>query len=40
LAEHVQAQAEFVETQLQPCWDAAQAGCGHVFFVDAAQGQR
>ena len=36
LAEHVQAQAEFLETQLKPCLDAAQAGCGHVFFVDAA----
>jgi transposase len=36
LAEHVQAQAEFLETQLKPCLDAAQAGDGHVFFVDAA----
>src|SRR5271156_5545189 len=36
LAEHVETQATFLETQLQPCLDAAQAGHGHVFFVDAA----
>jgi transposase len=36
LAEHVQAQANFLETQLKPCLDAAVAGNGHVFFVDAA----
>jgi transposase len=35
-AEHVETQAAFLETQLQPCLDAAQAGQGHVFFVDAA----
>lgn len=29
-------QREFLNTQLQPVLDAAQAGCGHVFFVDAA----
>jgi transposase len=36
LAEHVEAQAAFLETELKPCLDAAQAGRGHVFFVDAA----
>jgi transposase len=36
LAEHVATQAAFLDTQLQPCLDAAQAGEGHVFFVDAA----
>jgi hypothetical protein len=36
LAEHVAAQAAFRETKLKPCLDAAQAGVGHVFFVDAA----
>jgi transposase len=36
LAEHVQTQAAFLETELQPRLDAAQAGEGHVFFVDAA----
>jgi transposase len=36
LAEHVQAQADFLETQLKPRLDAALAGDGHVFFVDAA----
>jgi DDE superfamily endonuclease len=36
LAEHVRAQAEFLETQLKPCLDAAVAGAGHVLFVDAA----
>ena len=36
LAEHVQDQAEFLDTQLKPKLDAAEAGQGHVFFVDAA----
>ena len=36
MAEHVRAQAEFLEAQLKPCLDAAVAGDGHVFFVDAA----
>jgi transposase len=36
LAEHVQTQAEFLATELKPRLDAAQAGDGHVFFVDAA----
>jgi transposase len=36
LAEHVAAQAEFLDTELKPKLDAAQAGHGHVFFVDAA----
>ena len=36
MAEHVQAQAEFLDTKLKPKLDAAQAGQGHVFFVDAA----
>jgi transposase len=36
LAEHVRAQAEFLEAQLKPRLDAAVAGDGHVFFVDAA----
>lgn len=36
MAEHVAIQAEFLETQLKPALDAALAGCGHVFFVDAA----
>src|SRR4051812_12108915 len=36
LAEHVATQAEFLDTKLQPCLDAAQAGDGHVFFVAAA----
>jgi transposase len=36
LAEHVQAQAEFLDGELKPRLDAAQAGAGHVFFVDAA----
>jgi transposase len=36
LAEHVRAQADFLETQLKPLLDAAVAGDGHVFFVDAA----
>jgi hypothetical protein len=29
-------QREFLSTELQPALDAAQAGTGHVFFVDAA----
>jgi len=36
LAEHVETQAAFLDTQLKPCLDAAEAGTGHVFFVDAA----
>jgi transposase len=36
LAEHVETQAEFLGTDLKPCLDAAVAGRGHVFFVDAA----
>jgi transposase len=36
LAEHVEAQAAFLDGQLKPCLDAATAGDGHVFFVDAA----
>jgi transposase len=36
LAEHVAIQAKFLDTKLKPCLDAAQAGEGHVFFVDAA----
>jgi transposase len=36
LAEHVDAQAKFLETDLKPSLDAAVAGRGHVFFVDAA----
>jgi transposase len=36
LAEHVQTQADFLDTELKPCLDDAQAGQGHVFFVDAA----
>ena len=36
MAEHVQDQAEFLDTQLKPKLDAAVAGQGHVFFVDAA----
>lgn len=36
MAEHVAEQAEFHETQLKPLLDAAAAGEGHVFFVDAA----
>jgi transposase len=36
LAEHVETQAKFLETDLKPCLDAAVAGQGHVFFVDAA----
>lgn len=36
MAEHVAEQAEFLDSQLKPCLDAAAAGQGHVFFVDAA----
>jgi transposase len=36
LAEHVETQAVFLDTELKPTLDAAQAGNGHVFFVDAA----
>ena len=36
LTEQVATQEEFLATQLQPALDAAVAGIGHVFFVDAA----
>lgn len=36
LTEHVATQEEFLDTRLQPVLDAAVAGTGHVFFVDAA----
>jgi len=36
LAEHVQTQAAFLDAELKPCLDAAEAGTGHVSFVDAA----
>ena len=36
LAEHVADQAAFLESKLKPVLAAAQAGEGHVFFVDAA----
>lgn len=36
MAEHVQTQAAFLESELKPCLDAAVAGTGQVFFVDAA----
>jgi transposase len=36
LAEHIAIQADFLGIQLKPALDAAQAGQGHVFFVDAA----
>jgi transposase len=36
LSEHVEAQAAFLEAELKPRLEAAQAGRGHVFFVDAA----
>lgn len=36
MAEHVAEQAEFYDTQLKPRLDAAAAGQGHLFFVDAA----
>jgi len=36
LAEHAADQAAFHDQQLKPKLDQAQAGAGHVFFVDAA----
>ena len=36
MAEHVQTQTAFLGSELKPCLDAAGAGTGHVFFVDAA----
>jgi transposase len=36
LAEHAAEQAIFLDEQLRPKLDQAQAGAGHVFFVDAA----
>jgi transposase len=36
LAEHIETQATFLDKELKPRLDAAQAGDGHVFFVDAA----
>ena len=36
MAEHVEIQAQFLETVLKPRLDAAMTGQGHVFFVDAA----
>jgi len=36
LAEHAADQAAFYDDQLKPKLDQAQAGAGHVFFVDAA----
>jgi transposase len=36
LDEHVAEQREFLETELKPRLDRAEAGRGHVFFVDAA----
>jgi len=36
LTEHVATQRAFLETELQPALDAAVAGKGQVFFVDAA----
>jgi transposase len=36
LAEHVETQAKFLDEELRPKLDAALAGTGHVFFVDAA----
>jgi transposase len=36
LAEHIATQAAFRHAELKPRLDAAQAGGGHVFFVDAA----
>ncbi len=36
MAEHVQTQATFLDDELKPRLDAALAGEGHVFFVDAA----
>ena len=36
IAEHAATQAAFLETKLGPLLEAARAGHGHVFFVDAA----
>jgi transposase len=36
LFEHCQTQRDFLDTELKPCLDEAQAGRGHIFFVDAA----
>jgi transposase len=36
LAEHVETQTKFLDTELKPKLDAALAGKGHVFFVDTA----
>ncbi len=36
MAEHIETQATFHDTELKPRLDAAHAGSGHVFFVDAA----
>lgn len=36
LEQHTADQAAFFDKELQPALDAAQAGQGHVFFVDAA----
>ena len=36
LAEHIETQAKFLDAELKPKLDAALAGKGHVFFVDAA----
>jgi transposase len=36
LAEHVETQTKFLDAELKPKLDAALAGRGHVFFVDAA----
>jgi transposase len=36
LSEHIETQATFHDNELKPRLDAAQAGNGHVFFVDAA----
>lgn len=36
MSEHVANQQQFLTTQLEPVLNAARAGDGHVFFVDAA----
>jgi hypothetical protein len=36
LADDIATQAAFYDAELKPRLDAAQAGSGHVFFVDAA----
>ena len=36
MSEHIETQATFHDNELKPRLDAAQAGNGHVFFVDAA----